>query len=139
MYTTPTTRHHQHNIINTTPSRQHHFEWQAQHQRPRRSAEVRRRFSTVDRLHLRGRQSTWSTSVSFCVAGAAREAPQPRSAEVRRRLSTVDEGCVCRKLGAPQSHLAWQAQHLAHLRLILRGRCMHHTEHLQRGPRKSDD
>ena len=55
---------------------------------------------------LRGRRSTWSTSVSFsrgkcstqstsvsfCVAGAAHGAPAERSAEVRRRLSTVIMG-----------------------------------------------
>ena len=38
-------------------------------------------------LILHGRRSTWSTSVSFCVAGAARGAPPERSAEVRRGLS----------------------------------------------------
>ena len=46
---------------------------------------------------LRGKCSTWRTSVSFCVAGAA--------------------------LGAPQSHFAWQVQHSEHLSLISRGRC----------------
>ena len=88
-------------------------------------------------LILRGRRSTWSTSVSFCVAGAALGAPPSpfcaasaargeTSAEVRRGLSTVDAGCVCvagTALGAPQPHFAWQAQHLEHLSLILRGRC----------------
>ena len=103
--TTPSTQHHKHIIINTTQHYQHrglgksarlntvdarcvcvagaalrapqsHFAWQAQH---------------LEHLSLilRGRCSTWSTSVSFCVAGAARGAPPERSAEVRRRLSTV--------------------------------------------------
>ena len=55
---------------------QPHFAWQAQH---------------LEHLSLilRGRCYTRSTSVSFCVAGAARGAPAERSAEVRRRLSTV--------------------------------------------------
>ena len=60
------------------------------------------------------------------MAGAARRAPPERSAEVRRGLSILDAGCVCvadTTLGAPQFHFAWQAQHLEHLRLILRGRC----------------
>ena len=45
-------------------------------------------------LILRGRSSTWSTSVSFCAAGAA--------------------------LGAPKFHFAWQAQHWKHLSCVLR-------------------
>ena len=44
-------------------------------------------------LILHGRRSTWSTSVSFCVAGAA--------------------------LGAPESHFAWQVQHLKHPSCVL--------------------
>ena len=42
------------------------------------------------------------------------------------RLNTVDARCVCvagAALRAPQSHFTWQAQHLEHLSLILRGRC----------------
>ena len=55
---------------------------------------------------LRGRRSTWSTSVLsfFCVAGGARGASPERSLEARRGLSTVDAGCVCvagAALGAP--------------------------------------
>ena len=66
------------------------------------SREVRRSPVTIAiescgrRLRLRGKRSTWSTSVSFCLAGAARE--------------------------APLSLFARQAQHLEHLGLILRGR-----------------
>ena len=40
-------------------------------------------------LVLRGKRSTWSTSGSFCVAGAA--------------------------LGAPHARFAWQAQHFEHI------------------------
>ena len=75
-------------------------------------------------LILRGRCSTRSIFVSFCVAGAALGAPSERSAEVQRRLSTMGSGCLCvagAALGAPQFHFAWQAQHLEHLGLILRG------------------
>ena len=62
------------------------------------------------RLVLRGRCSTWSTSGSFCVAGAALGARQARF-------------CVAgAALGAPPARFAWQAQHLEHLRLVLRGR-----------------
>ena len=78
---------------------------------PERSAEVRRRLSTMDAgcfcvagaalgapqshfawqvqhlehpsLILHGRCSTWRTSVPFCVAGALLGAPPERSAEVR--------------------------------------------------------
>ena len=38
----------------------------------------------------------------------------------------MDDSCVCvagAALEARQSHFAWQAQHLEHLRLILRGKC----------------
>ena len=38
----------------------------------------------------------------------------------------MDAGCFCvagAALGGPQSHFAWQVQHLEHLSLILRGRC----------------
>ena len=107
--TTPPRQHHQHNAINTSSSTQHH-----QHNtnislilRGRcstrsNSREVHGSPATIEycgrRLRLPGRRSTWSTSVSFCVAGAT--------------------------LGAPQSHFAWQVQH---------------AEHLQRGPRKSGD
>ena len=126
--TTPSTQHHQHIIINTTQHYQHrgpgksarlntvdaccvcvagaalrasHFAWQAQH---------------LEHLSLilRGRRSTWSTSVSFCVAGAARGAPPERSAEARRGLSNF--------CGTPAA-FAWQAQHLEHLSLIFCGRC----------------
>ena len=57
------------------------FAWQAQH---------------LEHLSLFfcGRPSTWSTSVSFFVAGAA--------------------------FGAPQSHFAWQVQHWKHLSCVLR-------------------
>ena len=50
------------------------------------------------RLVLRDRRSTWSTSGSFCVAGAA--------------------------LGAPPAHSAWQVQHWKHLSCVLRGNCL---------------
>ena len=109
---TPSTQHHQHIIIiiiNTTSSsssssKQHH-------QHNTINTKVRGSPATIEccgrRLRLRGRRSTWSTSVSFCVAGAARGAHPERSAEVPRRLSTVGTGCVCvagTALGAPQSH-----------------------------------
>ena len=68
----PSTRHHQHTIMNTKHHLTHH-----QH-------------NIMNlRLVLRCKRSTWSTSSSFCVAGAA--------------------------LGAPPARFAWQAQHLEHL------------------------
>ena len=89
-------------------------------------------------LILRGRCSTGSTSVSFCVAGAAPGAPPGRSAKVRRQLSTMDAGgvCVARPALEPrQSHFAWQAQHSDHLIVILRGRCS--TRRMSREVRRS--
>ena len=220
MNTSPSTQHHQHNIINTTSSTQHHqhntinpspsttttqhqhntsgsfcvagaalgapqvrfasqvqhlehlhrgqrksgdewcfwapphFAWQAQHLEHLR-------------LVLRGRCSTWSTSGSFCVAGAALGAPSQRSAEVRRRVMTLGAASFCvagAALGAPQARFAWQALHLGEAgslatsdafgrRLVLRGRRStwstsgsfsvagawqaQHLEHLHRGRRKS--
>ena len=56
------------------------------------------------RLRLRCGRSIWSTSVSFCLAGAASRAPPERSTEVWQRLKTVDAGCVRGRL-----------QHLEHL------------------------
>ena len=134
---TPSTQHHQHNImntitINTTSLTQHHQHrcstwrtsvfggpqfhcaWQVQH-------------SQHLNVILCRRCSTRSTSISFCVAIALLRARPERSAEARRRLSTMDAGCFCvagAALGGPQSHFAWQVQH---------------SEHLQRGPRKSGD
>ena len=111
---------------------------------------VRRSPATIEycgrRLRLRGRHSTWSTSVSFCVAGgstwstsvlfcaagAARGAPPEGSAEVRRRLSTVDAGCVCvagTALGAPQSHFAWRGAALGAPQSYF-ARQVQHAEHL---------
>ena len=88
------------------------FAWQVQHLEHLRFVlrgscstwttfiEVRGSPVTIDyfgrHLVLCGRRSTWSTSGSFCVAGAA--------------------------LGAPPARFAWQVQHLEHLRLVLRGR-----------------
>ena len=89
-------------------------------------------------LRSRARCSTWSTSGSFCVAGAPLAEPPQRSAEVRRQVSAMDAGCFCvggAAHGAPQACFAWQVQHLEHLqkgqrksgnkwrRLPLRGRC----------------
>ena len=66
-------------------------------------------------LLLRGKCSTWSTSVrcgarsisvSCCVAGAALRAPPERFAKVWRRLSTMGAGCFCvasAALGGPWS------------------------------------
>ena len=92
---------------------QAHFAWQVQHLADlsvilrrsehlsvilRTSGEVRGSPATYGRwLLLRGRPSTWNTSVSFCVVGAALE--------------------------ASHSHFAWQVQHLADLSVILRGKC----------------
>ena len=94
--TTPATRHHLHNIFNTTPSTLHHQKQHHQHfimehlsliLRGRcstrgTSREVRGSLATIEycgrRLRLSGRRSTWSTSVSFCVAGAARGAHPER-------------------------------------------------------------
>ena len=80
------------------------------------SREVRGRPATIDyygrRLLLRGRCSTWSTSASFCVAGAAREGSPDRSVEGRQRLISMDAAAA----------YAWQAQQLEHISFILRGK-----------------
>ena len=107
--------------------------WQAQHlhRGPRKSA-------TSDdfgrRLVLHGRRSTWSTSGSFCVAGAAlgacpaRFAGQAQHEHLRCPRKSGDFGCrlvvADAALGASSARFAWQVQHL---------------EHLLRGPRKSGD
>ena len=85
------------------------------------SREVRGSPATIEyygrRLLLRGRCSTWSTSVSFCVAGAplaGRSTSREVCAEVRRRLSTMD-AVAGAALGALQARFAWQVQHLEHL------------------------
>ena len=79
---------------------QSHFAWQVQHPSisvsrcvagaaPGALPDVCGRPATIEyygrRLLLRGRCSTWRSSLSFCVAGAAFGAPPERSAEVRRR------------------------------------------------------
>ena len=107
---------------------QSHFAWQVQHLAapPERSTEVRRQVSTMD---------AWSSSGSFCVAGAALGAPPERSAEVRRQAgrrlrlrgrcstwSTSGSFCVAgAALGAPQAGFAWQLQRWNHLSCVLRG------------------
>ena len=145
--TTPSTQHHQHNTINT----QHHrstwstsvsfcvagaalgapqacFAWQAQH-----FIELSENPATSDdfgrRVVLRGRRSTWSTSGSFCMAGAALGAPQ---VVLRgRRWSTSSSSSVAgAALGAPQARFARQAQHLEHLRLGFAWQAQH-SEHLR--------
>ena len=98
-----------------------HFAWQVQQAEhlkrgPRSPATIE---YCGRRLLVCGRRITWSTSVPFCVAGAARGAPPERSVEVRRRLSTVGAGYICvagAALGAPQCHFAWQVQHAEHLK-----------------------
>ena len=116
-------QHHQHNTINTTPSTQHHQHNISLILRGRCSIrcsarEVRGSPATIEyfgrRLLLRGRCSTWSTSVSFCVAGAAFGAPPERSAEVRRRLNTM---------AWTPAAFARKVQELEDLSLILSGRC----------------
>ena len=108
---------------------------------PERSAEIRRRLSTMG-------------AGCFCMAGAALGGPQSHfawQAQHSEHLSVIWRGrCstqstlgeVCGKSGD---------KHLEHLSLILRGRCstrnisvsfawqVQHSEHLQRGPRKSGD
>ena len=176
---------------------QSHFAWQVQHlcrgkcSTRSTSREVRGSPATIEYYgrqveHLEHLSLILCGRCSTCVvASAALGAPPERSAEVRRRLSTMDAGCFCvagGALGAPQSHFAWQVQHLCRgkcstrstsrevrgspatieyygRRLLLRGRwstwstsvsfCVagaalvswqvQHSEHLQRGPRKSGD
>ena len=76
-------------LMNTTPSTQHH-----KHHHQHNTLLPTQRFGEVRPieyygrpLRLRGRRSTWSTSVSFCVAGAARGAP-PR--EVRGNPARIE-------------------------------------------------
>ena len=95
-----------------------HFVWQVQHSEHLQRGLLLKSGNDCSPMEqfgllLRGRCSTRSTS--------------ERSAEVRRRLSTMDAGCFCvagAALGGPQSHFAWQVQH---------------SQHLQRGLRKSGD
>ena len=59
------------------------------------------------------------------MAGAALGAPSYRSAEVWRRVKLLGAASICvagAALGASPARFAWQAQHLEHLRLVLRGR-----------------
>ena len=101
------------------------FAWQAQH-------------LEHFRLLARGRRSTWSTSGSFCMAGAALGAP---SLEVGGSLATSDAngrrfvwcgrrnawstsgsiGVAGAALGAPRACFAWQAQHSEHLHIEVGG------------------
>ena len=91
---------------------------------PERSAEVRRRSSTMGRVLLRGRCSTWRTSVSFCVAGAALRASDCHLAWQVQHWEHLQRGL--RKSGddwvlwAPAA-FAWQVQRLEDLSLIVRG------------------
>ena len=88
-------------------------------------------------LILRGRRSTWSTSVSF-LRGKCSTWRDVRRSPARieycgRRLrlrgghstwSTSASFCVAgAALGAPQSHFARQVLHAEHLSFILRGGC----------------
>ena len=125
IYSTSWKQQHQHNIINMTPSRQHH-------------------------LISRGRCSTWSTSVSFSVAGGIRRICRevrgsPATIEYYgRRLLLEDLSLILRGrcstrsitiyttssnttssslIGEPQFHFAWQVQHSEHLSVIFRRRC----------------
>ena len=134
--TSPSTQHHQHNTINTTPSTQHHQHKHRQHNILNTSPSTQRHphntIHTTSPTHhhqhntinppqapfawqARGRRSTCSTSVSFCMA------------EVRRQVSTWTPAAF-----------AWQVQHSEDLhrgrrksgdkwvlwrRLLLRGRC----------------
>ena len=101
---------------------QSHFAWQVE-RLEHLSVILRGRCSPPENLAMVGytmdagcfcvacRCSSWRTSVSFCVAGAA--------------------------LGAPQSHFAWQEQQSDYLSLILRSRCST-WRILQRGPQKCE-
>ena len=160
--TTPSTlstQRHQHNTINTTSvsfcmagaalgGHQSHFAWHVQHSEHlsvigrcstrSTSRKVRGSPAMIEcyghRLLLRGRCST-STSVSFCVAGAALGASQchfawqvQHSEHLQRRpWKSRDDWILWApsahlEVGASQCHFAWQVQH---------------WKHLQRGPRKS--
>ena len=144
-----------HNTINTTLSTLHH---PTQHHQVSLE-DLGAPPESISSVLLRGRRSTRSISVSFCVAGAALGAPPERSAEyyvprllLRGRCSTWRtsvSSCVVgaapglqrglRKSGddwvpwAPAA-FAWQVRHLEDLSLILRA-----ALGLRRGPRKSGD
>ena len=152
--TTPSTlhhqkQHHQHNIINTTPSSPQKssddwvlwapaaFAWQVQHSEHlspiwlgrcstrSTSREVRGSPATIEyygrRLLLRGRCSTRGTSREVCRSDGRRLLLRGRCNTWSSSVSFWVAGAA---LGASQSHLAWQVQH---------------SEHLQRGPKKSGD
>ena len=135
----PSTQHHQHIItiiiiiiINTTSSTQHH-----QHNTICTASSALQYLSLI----LRGKCSTHSISVSFCVEGAALGAPPERtsvsfawehlqrgSQKLGDVLRSTSVGfCVAgAALGANfawQVQHSWQVQHLEDLSVILRGRC----------------
>ena len=114
--TSPSTHHHQHNTINNTPSTQHH--------RGRRSST--RSTSGSFCVVLRGRRSTWSTFIEVSGSPATSDGFGRRVVSPGRRSTWSTSGLFCvagAALGAPQvPFFAWQAQHL---------------EHLHRGQRKS--
>ena len=120
---TPSRQHHQHNTIINTPSTQHHQHYTIYTTSSKRTSSTRHHQdniinttpSTQHHQHIIINTTQHNTTLST-----------QRSAEVRHRLNPVDTGCVCvagAALGAPQSHFAWQAQHLEHLSLIFRGKC----------------
>ena len=105
-----------------------HFAWQVQH------------LEHLSPFFLRGRCSTWSTSVSFCVAAQQLEhlafilrrrcSTWSTFREVRGSPATIEYcgrqlllRCRCSTWRTSAFFFEWQVQHLEHLSLILRGRC----------------
>ena len=106
---TPSRQHHHQHTIYTTSSTLHHT---LHHQKEHHQHDtIKTTPSTQHHKHI-----IINTTQHYQHRGPGKSA----------RLNTVDARCVCvagAALRAPQSHFAWQAQHLEHLSLILRGRC----------------
>ena len=128
LYTTPSTQHHLHNIMNTTPSTQHHNTTPSTQHHQHNT--INTTSSTQHHQHYTiYTASSKTTSVSFCLAGAApgagtrstsrevRESPATivyygRQLLLRGRCSTWSTSvsfCVAgAALGASHCHFAWQ-------------------------------
>ena len=108
--TTPSTQHHHQHTIYTTSSTLHHLHYIIKKEHHQHDT-IKTTPSTQHHQHI-----IINTTQHYQHRGPGKSA----------RLNTVDARCVCvagAALRAPQSHFAWQAQHLEHLSLILRGKC----------------
>ena len=107
--TTPSTQHHHQHTIYTTSSTLHHLHYI-----------IKKNIINTTPSRQHHQHNTINIIINTT------QHYQHRGPGKSARLNTVDARCVCvagAALRAPQFHFAWQAQHLEHLGLILRGRC----------------